>query len=588
MLASMPPEVTPLGYHHGWTPSPESLSGYRQHPSPYYSAVAPSQRIVAKVDLGSPSPSPPRPISHYQTQIDMIAAEASAAAAQSFRQSPHTSPLRVREVREESPPVVVPVAVPVPVPVAVPMGGPSPVVHHHHQAEMAVAQDTIHSIAAHSATKDMVQQDALVSLEAATEALRAELVASNAALLEERGACTVLQRTVVELEERLRHADPKANEVVILRDANADLQHRLTQATHDMFSEREDAKRESSRTKHLDDTIAMLERERNRLRDDNIRLQEEVSSLPQKDAEVRRLTQTLEYERKNRQSPTPPQNTTEEVRTTETIREVEKMIPCNHEEEMQKLRLQISGHEDELRRSDAIHARQCNDLIANIEEARAQRDSYVIEIDRLRAELERLQAIVDSVSGMGNDSLALRRERDFVNDDLRAAKLEIEKLKREIQRLKEGWNRSAIEDGMRGGETRQAFEDLRRAYEELLAKNDVYRRQLRQATIDFKELEEHTARVEGSLNTTAAAHGNSAGSLRQSNAGLQNVNNRIRQASNILTTAEGNMRRVVPVVPRQEKRVAQDVLRSIQQSVKVLGGSGSTRSPSGSPARRRL
>ena len=168
-------------------------------------------------------------------------------------------------------------------------------------------------------------------------------------------------------------------------------------------------------------------------------------------------------------------------------------------------------HDEELRRSDAIHARQCNDLVENLETSRTQRDVRIEEQQQLIREIEMLKAENISLAKMGVEGdNELRIEIGRLKDQLSkqsenesSADEETKKMRKllsakdeELVEMRENVDRVARCERQKENEMRKGFEDLRNAHDDQLQKGDYYRSQLKDATRDYRELEGHLAMVE--------------------------------------------------------------------------------------------
>eukprot|EP01065_Artemidia_motanka_P016342 TRINITY_DN20050_c0_g1_i1.p1 TRINITY_DN20050_c0_g1~~TRINITY_DN20050_c0_g1_i1.p1 ORF type:complete len:389 (+),score=145.09 TRINITY_DN20050_c0_g1_i1:53-1219(+) len=148
-----------------------------------------------------------------------------------------------------------------------------------------------------------------------------------------------------------------------------------------------------------------------------------------------------------------------------------------------------AAHADEIRRSDVVHARHSNDLVAAVESARAERDARKRENERLRMELRELdsegghlQAVKARKERAAEGTRAGQAKRRELQRELAAVREENDALRHEISRVAETRRRQEAEH-------QGAIAELEAEYGAVSAAVDELSARLRQGTVDFKDLD---------------------------------------------------------------------------------------------------
>ena len=176
---------------------------------------------------------------------------------------------------------------------------------------------------------------------------------------------------------------------------------------------------------------------------------------------------------------------------------VEDTIPMiEHKRIVQEL---LSTQDEEIRRSDIIHARHCNDLVTTVEEARSQRDAIRNQLSDLQTELERSRGDANNYNKMklGFDSEV--REKDTMSN--RVTKLESDKVEllAEIDRLRFEAGKLYDFSKKQEADCKRGFQKIQRDYQILQERSSDMEARLRAATTDFRGMESDNARLSDQL-----------------------------------------------------------------------------------------
>ena len=146
-------------------------------------------------------------------------------------------------------------------------------------------------------------------------------------------------------------------------------------------------------------------------------------------------------------------------------------------------------HSEEVRLSDAVHARHCADVAGAVEELRASRNKYRERCDALVQEIEQAKKRYTVEKTVNEDLESMHREKTAAERRSREMLADAEGLRAENGRLKFELERMYSLAKTQEQEARRAFNDVQADHEQLAVANRDLAARLQEATQDFKEME---------------------------------------------------------------------------------------------------
>eukprot|EP00754_Rhynchopus_humris_P051231 Rhum_TRINITY_DN9418_c0_g2::Rhum_TRINITY_DN9418_c0_g2_i2::g.33419::m.33419 len=146
-------------------------------------------------------------------------------------------------------------------------------------------------------------------------------------------------------------------------------------------------------------------------------------------------------------------------------------------------------HSEEVRLSDAVHARHCADVAGAVEELRASRNKYRERCDALVQEIEQAKKRYTVEKTVNEDLESMHREKTAAERRAREMLADADGLRAENGRLKFELERMYSLAKTQEQEARRAFDDVQADHEQLAIANRDLAARLQEATQDFKEME---------------------------------------------------------------------------------------------------
>eukprot|EP01059_Diplonema_ambulator_P023322 TRINITY_DN3875_c0_g1_i1.p1 TRINITY_DN3875_c0_g1~~TRINITY_DN3875_c0_g1_i1.p1 ORF type:complete len:309 (+),score=114.53 TRINITY_DN3875_c0_g1_i1:109-1035(+) len=156
-------------------------------------------------------------------------------------------------------------------------------------------------------------------------------------------------------------------------------------------------------------------------------------------------------------------------------------------------------HQEEIRRSDAVHARHCNDLTAMVEDLRSERDALRNENASLLNEVETVRDKLATHRGFKDGYASERKEKRVVGDRVDKLQQEAEEKEREIERLQYETSKLYAICQKQEADTKRAFQELKTEHDQVVAANRSLERRLQEATVDYKKLDANYATTQEQL-----------------------------------------------------------------------------------------